>query len=131
MEVRGLNELLAKLDQKFAKAKVDQVVNKALRTEAGTEVDELSGALRAAYADTGISAEGVTHGNVSRSSGVPIIKMGNSGEHWRLIHLNEFGYTEDGVYHPGAGNGVMTKFVENQAQEYKNRIANNLEELLL
>ena len=131
MNVKGVDEILQKLSQQFAKAKVDRVVNKALSTESDTEVEELQGRLNSAYHDTGISADGVTHGKVSRSLGYPIIKMGNSGEHWRLIHLNEYGYTQDGQYHPGAGHGVMQQFVEERKDDYLNRITNNLGDLLI
>lgn len=130
MDVIGIDELLQKLSQQFSKAKVDRVVNKALNTEADTENEELRSSLNSAYHDTGLSADGVTHGKVSRSSGYPVIKMGNGGEHWRLIHLNEWGYTKDGTYHPGVGHGIMTKFIEERKGDYLNRITNGLGELI-
>lgn len=126
MNIKGVDELLQKLSKQFSKAKVDRVVNKALNSEADTETEELKSKLNSAYRDTGISADGVTHGKVSRASGYPVIKMGNGGEHWRLIHLNEWGYTQDGKYHPGAGHGIMTKFVEERRSDYLERITNGL-----
>ncbi|MGV8956341.1 hypothetical protein ACN9TB_01055, partial [Lactococcus lactis] len=107
----GLDDVLNTLSDRFSKARMDRIVSAALSKEADEEVEEIKKRLKAAYSDTGISAEGVTHGKISRTSGYPVIKIGNNGEHWPLIHLNEYGYTQYGKYRPGAGHGVLTKFV--------------------
>lgn len=114
ISLMGVAELEAKIAEKFGEAKINAQVNKVLKEVADKSVERLKSNMSKAYKDTGISSDGVNHGNVSRASGEAIIKIGNNGEHWRLIHLNEFGYTREGIHYPGAGNGVMKNFVENE-----------------
>lgn len=123
----GLDDVLNYLSDHFSKARMDRIVSAALSKEADEEVKEIQSLLNAAYRDTGISASGVTHGKISRTSGYPVIKIGNNGRHWRLIHLNEYGYTQYGKYHPGAGHGVLTKYVAKQRQNYADKIRESLQ----
>lgn len=126
----GLDDILIALGDRFSKARVDRIVNSALRKEAGVEVEEIKSKLESAYKDTGISAEGVVYGNVSRSAGYPVIKVGNSGEHWRLIHLNENGFTKNGKSYTGAGHGMLRAYVREHEKEYAENILLSLGELL-
>lgn len=130
MTIKGFDELMAKIANKFSESKVDRVVSRVLRDEADEKTEDLRSDLSYAYQDTGVTASGVSHGNVSKATGYPVIKIGNSGKHWRLVHLNEFGYTQDGIYHPGAGHGVMQNFAEQSESEFLSRMSDKLKEVV-
>lgn len=122
----GLDDILIALGDRFSKAKVDREINDILKIEAGIAVDEIKERLNAAYRDTGISAEGVVYGRISRTAGYPVIKVGNGGKHYPLIHLNENGYTQNGKYYSGAGHGILRAYVREHEKEYVARIQENI-----
>ena len=130
MSITGLDNILNQIESRLGIVKTKTVVNKTLRQVANIATPLLSSELEDAYRKTGESFKGVTHGNVSWASGMPMIKIGNSGNHWRLIHLNEFGYTREGKTYSGAGNGVMQNFVEEEKLKFQEQAFKGLEELV-
>ncbi|EKF51719.1 HK97 gp10 family phage protein [Lactococcus garvieae] len=124
MNLIGFDEVIANLERKLSPARVQRVVNKSLRNTADVAVNELKSVQGA-----GETASGVTHGNVSRATGVPIIKIGNKGKHWRLVHLNEFGYTRNGKTFSGARQGALRRFAQSQEQKFPEIVRKELEEL--
>lgn len=100
----GWDETIHKLEEKFSPTKVGRIENKAL--EAGARVFKahikhgVSG-----YMDTGATFNEVTAGKPRLRSGHRSVKIGwadnGSKQRWRLVHLNEFGYTRFGrTYSP-------------------------------
>lgn len=124
MNLIGFDEVIANLERKLSPARVQRVVNKSLRNAADVAVNELK-----SVQGNGETASGVTHGNVSRATGVPIIKIGNKGKHWRLVHLNEFGYTRNGKTFSGARPGALRRFAQSQEQKFPEIVRKELEEL--
>ncbi|XHB95498.1 HK97 gp10 family phage protein [Lactococcus garvieae] len=124
MNISGFDEIVSKLEAKLSPARVQRVVNKALRTAADEAVNDLK-----ATQGTGETEAGVSRGNVSRATGEAVIKIGNSGKHWRLVHLNEFGYTRHGKTFSGARPGALRRFSQSQRTKFPERAKIILEEL--
>ena len=75
MTIRGFEEIERKLIEKFSETRVKSIESKALRAAADEAMQDLKSTL-SQFADTGDTVEGVVRGNVSRTSGQPIIKIG-------------------------------------------------------
>ena len=112
--VTSTEEILANLEKKLGKAKTNRVVNKALRSTAD-EIVLITKEAVAFYRDTGATYDEVVRGNVKgASSGIKSIDVGWRGDmdRWRLVHLNEFGYTRFGKYVRPQGMGAIQKAVD-------------------
>lgn len=99
VEVTGLDELLKKLDEKFNTHRIAEIETAALKVSSQTAVVYLKNAV-SAYEDTGQTVDEVTAGATVRKGGMREINVGwsGSGTRWRLVHLNEWGYTPHGVF---------------------------------
>ncbi len=109
--VTGTEEILRNLEAKLGPARTNRVVNKALRDTAD-EIVLFSKEAVAYYRDSGATYDEVVKGNVKgASSGIKSIDVGWKGDmsRWRLVHLNEFGYTRFGKYVRPQGMGAVQK----------------------
>ena len=123
-ELRGFDDVLRNLEARLGGTKVKRATSQALKAVANETLEEFKGALQV-YKDKGDTIESATVGRVTGlAAGVPVVKIGfGEGSRWRLVHLNEFGYSKNP--HP-RGFGVIRRFSESNAQKYKYRIANHL-----
>ncbi|HEM3878458.1 hypothetical protein Q7V72_03300 [Streptococcus suis] len=123
VKITGIDELLANMERELGEAKVNRVVNKALR-ETGQEILPDFKAELSSFRDSGLTIEEATLSGVSRSTGVPMIKLGfGDGSRWRLAHLNELGYAKN----PNPrGFGVIRRFAEKLEETYPTTIANKV-----
>lgn len=113
------------LEKKLGPAKVNQVVNKALK-EVGKEIEPDFKAALTVYKDTGETIESVVVSGVRRAEGVPMIKLGfGAGSRWRLVHLNEFGYAKKRT---PRGLGVIRKFSTRLEGAYPSKIRRKIRE---
>ncbi len=129
MNVKGLEEIQRKLREKFSESHVKSIESKVLRVAADEAVQDLKSTL-SQFADTGDTVEGVVHGNVSRASGQPIIKIGNNGKHWRLVHLENNGFTRYGKSYRYRSFGALQKFAISQGKKFMKTTQKELKELL-
>nr|DAH90184.1 MAG TPA: tail component [Caudoviricetes sp.] len=129
MDIKGLEEIQRKLREKFSESRVKSIESKALRVAADEAVQDLKSTL-SQFADTGDTVEGVVHGNVSRASGQPIIKIGNNGKHWRLVHLENNGFTRYGKSYRYRSFGALQKFATSQGKKFMKTTQKELKELL-
>ena len=123
-ELRGFDDVLRNIEARLGDAKVKRATSHALKTVADETLEEFKGALQV-YKDTGATIESATAGRVTGlAAGVPVVKIGfGEGSRWRLVHLNEFGYSKNP--HP-RGFGVIRRFSEAHAKTYKYRVASHL-----
>lgn len=123
----GVDEVLAKMEEKLGEKKVRQVTNKALRKTSKEIEPEFKGVI-SGYRDTGATVEAIAVSGVSRESGVPKIKLGFGKGHptrWQLVHLNELGYAKN----PNPrGFGVIRRFSERLEKEYPEKIRVHLKD---
>ena len=129
MTLKGFDELQAKLREKFSEARVKAIESKALIAAADEAVVDLKQTL-GQFANSGDTVEGVVHGNVSRSSGFPVIKIGNNGKHWRLVHLENNGFTRNGKSYRYRSFGALQKFSDLQGKKFVESAQKNLKELI-
>ncbi len=129
MTIKGFDELQAKLREKFSEARIKAIESKALIAAADEAVIDLKQTL-GQFANSGDTVEGVIHGNVSRSSGFPVIKIGNNGKHWRLVHLENNGFTRNGKSYRYRSFGALQKFSDLQGKKFVESAQNNLKELI-
>ncbi len=128
VNVTGVDEILKELEQRLSPSKVTRVSNQALRIVGRYGVVKLKEAVRS-YRDTGATYTQVTATEPRKSGGGRMIKIGWSGDgnRWKLVHLNEFGYTRFGkTYSPrglgkiqGVEDDLNTKASELVAHELK------------
>lgn len=129
MDVKGIEEIQAKLKAKFGETRVKLIESKALRAAADEAVIDLKSTLQG-FADSGDTVAGVVRGNVSRASGQAIVKIGNSGNHWRLVHLENNGFTRYGKSYRYRSFGSLQKFANAQGKKFVATAQKNLKELL-
>ena len=129
--VTGTEEILANIEKKMGKAKANRVINKALRTTAD-EIVLLTKEAVDYYRDTGATYDEVVRSNVKgASSGIKSIDVGWNGSmsRWRLVHLNEFGYTRFGKYVRHQGMGAVQRAADKANTTALKNMRNGLGEL--
>ncbi|MDG4969257.1 HK97 gp10 family phage protein [Lactococcus lactis] len=129
MTIKGFEELEAKLREKFNETRVKSIEGKALGKSADEAVVNLKSTLEG-FANSGDTASGVVRGNVSRASGFPMIKIGNNGKHWRLVHLENNGFTRDGKSYRYRSFGALQKFAAAQGNKFVESAQRELKELI-
>ena len=95
-EVTGTEEIIKNIESKLGKARTSRMVNKALKVT-GDEIVKVTKNAVAYYKDSGATYDEVVKSNVKGASyGIKEIDVGWRGDksRWRLVHLNEFGYTK-------------------------------------
>jgi hypothetical protein len=129
MTIKGFEEIEAKLREKFSETRVRTIEGKALGKAADEAVVDLKSTLQG-FADSGDTVAGVVRGNVSRTSGFPVIKIGNNGKHWRLVHLENNGFVRNGKSYRYKSFGALQRFSNAQGQKFVKTAQANLKELL-
>lgn len=126
VKLNGVDELLRKMEQELGEAKVNRVVNKALRETGAELLPEFKKELEV-FTDTGQTIEDATVSGVSRATGEGVVKLGfGKGSRWRLAHLNELGYSRLGKTYRPRGFGVIRGYAEKLEVKYPKLIANKL-----
>lgn len=92
VKVTGQEKLIAELEKRFGKAKMQQISDRALKAGAEVFVKELKAQL-ATFKDTGATIREVTISEPFTQSGVRTVKVHWRGpdNRYRIIHLNEWG----------------------------------------
>lgn len=134
-EIKGVEELLKKMESELGERKVSRVANKALN-EAGEEFKEGLAKAVASYSNgsnesTGATADEIVIGRASKRGGRRTVKVGWNGpkKRYKLVHLNEFGYTRWGKTYSPRGSGVIRKYIDVAGQQYILNVRRGLEEL--
>ncbi|WP_192944533.1 HK97-gp10 family putative phage morphogenesis protein [Ligilactobacillus agilis] len=120
VNITGVDEILTKMEKKFGKTKTDKAERRALKVASTTMKYALKSGV-SVYRDTGKTVSEVTASRPRRKAGELSVKVGwqGSGSRWRLIHLNEWGYTRNGkTYHP-RGLGAVQKTFDSTKDEVK------------
>ncbi|WP_039638795.1 hypothetical protein [Lacticaseibacillus casei] len=117
----------------FLQFTVAKYINNALTIAGRYAVVELKQAA-ASYRDTGATVNEITAGKPRLRGGVRNIKIGWSGDgskqRWRLVHLNEFGYTRNGRTYAPRGIGKIRSSYDEMQPKLKELEAAELRKLL-
>lgn len=131
VKITGVREIIKGLDDKLGVNKTNRVVNKALR-KVGDETEKILREEILTYKRTGATYEDIVKSGVKISGGIKRIEVGFGGpnQRWRLVHLNEFGYTRFGKRQNPRGMGKVQNVVDRTKPLYKEIMEKELKELL-
>lgn len=119
VEITGVDEVIAKLEKKYSKGRLDKVERRALQMGATHAKYQLKYAVES-YKDTGQTVREVSASKARRRGGKLQAKVGwGQGSRWRLVHLNEWGYTKNGHTYSPRGLGVVQKAFDGMKDEVK------------
>lgn len=131
--IRGMDEVLANMEKKMGAKAVAKYSNDALRVAGRYMAVKLKAAV-SSYKDTGKTVVEVTVGNPRLRGGVRQIRIGwdggGTGQRYRLVHLNEFGYTRFGRSYSPRGSGKVQNAFDAARQPMKELQKHELEKLL-
>jgi|SRR5699024_8319997 len=130
VKVTGEKQLLAELEKRFGKAKMQQVTDKALDRGADVFIKELKSQIKSVKDkgySKGYTAEEIYKSEPMTMAGVRTIKIHWNGPHgrYRIIHLNEFGT----VKNPNPPlKGAIARAMRNAESAYREAIKKAIQE---
>lgn len=127
VEIKGMDAVLAQLNRELGVTQINRITNIALKTGAVLVKERMQKAFEH-FADTGASKNEIVITAPLNRHGVKQIKLGWNGpkDRWRMIHLNENGYTKNGDRIVPRGYGVIKKTVDSSAPEFTRAVAEEL-----
>lgn len=130
-EIKGLEALQKAITEAYSGAKAKRIKKEALNAGGDLVVEKLKDNF-ASFQLTGYSRDEIMRTNARSKNDVEELKIGWDGSHerWRLIHLNEFGYTRLGKQCTPRGFGVIAKTIEETGEDYFQEVAGRLKESL-
>lgn len=126
--ITGVDQIIANLEKKLGKSRTTRVVNKALRKTGEIVKRDVEDAV-SSYIDTGETHETVIVSNVKKGPPKQIQVGWGEGSRWRLVHLNEFGYTRYGKYIRPRGMGKLQGVVDKTESTALQEMRSEMEEL--
>lgn len=131
VKISGTDAIIRQLEKRYGKAKINKVANQALKKGAEIVQEEMIEAFEP-WADTGASRDEIVISNPRVYQGVKGIRLGWSGpkKRWRLIHLNEFGYTKTGRHITPRGVGTIRRTIKSSEQKYQLAVSEELRRYL-
>ena len=133
VDVEGLDEVVNKLSEKFSERKLAKVENDALRLSGRLTAVKLKQAV-SSYRDTGATVIEIVAGKPRLRDAGRTINVGWNGDgskqRWRLVHLNEWGYTRNGKSYRPRGVGKVQQAYEDVKQPAIDLTKKELEKLL-
>lgn len=124
--LRGFDEVMRNIEAKLGDARVNRVVNKALRETAEELEPDFQRAL-GVYADTGATVRSTAVSGVKGGGlGAPNVHLGFTSPRWQLVHLNEMGYAKK---RNPRGFGVIRRFGEMSRYKYQGTLMKKLKVL--
>lgn len=129
--ITGMEDLQSAIERAYSGAKAKAIQKAALNDGGDVVVDTLKKNFEA-FKDTGYSQDDIIRTNARTHDDSAEIKVGWNGDHgrWRLVHLNEFGYTRHGKQYTPKGFGAIAKTIQESEQEYMKVVAGKLRDSL-
>lgn len=126
--ITGTDQIIANLEKKLGSARTTRVVNKALRKYGETLKNDVQDAV-SSYIDTGETHDTVIASNIKKGPPKRVEVGWGQGSRWRLVHLNEFGYTRYGRYIRPRGMGKLQGVVDKTEATALQEMRSEMEEL--
>lgn len=120
VKIKGLDKLIADLEKRFDKGRIQAITDEALIAGAAVFVKELKYQFKS-FKDTGASIDEITIAGPFTIDGVRTIKVHWRGprSRYRIIHLNEWGT----INNPNPrGKGKVAIALRNAEKEYRNTL---------
>lgn len=130
-QIRGMEELQKAIAEAYSGAKARKIQREAVEAGADLVVEQLKSNF-APFKDKGYSQDEIMHSDAKTKNDVVEVKVGWNGPHdrWRLIHLNEFGYTKKGKQYTPTGFGAIDKTINQTKNDYFEAVAGKMREQL-
>nr|DAI91459.1 MAG TPA: tail component [Caudoviricetes sp.] len=127
VEFKGVTETIQALEKKLGTKKIRKVTRDAIDEGASDVEEQLKWALLT-FKDTGATVDEVVRSLASYKNYNAEAEIGWNGpkQRYRLIHLNEWGYTRNGRQIKPRGFGVITKSLKSSEKIYLNAVAREL-----
>ncbi|MGX0167494.1 HD superfamily phosphohydrolase [Staphylococcus hominis] len=133
VEVKGMDEVLSQLEKRFSSKELVQIEDEALNK--GSEV--LLKALKSNFESFKATGNTIKEMSVTKpySKNISVLRAksikwkGPTGR-YRIIHLNEHGYTRNGKKYTPRGFGVIAKTLKEVESEYRNIVIKELKKKL-
>ena len=127
VEFQGVTETIQALEKKLGTNKIRKVTRDAIDEGASDVEEQLKWALLT-FKDTGATVDEVVRSLASYKNYNAEAEIGWNGpkQRYRLIHLNEWGYTRNGRQIKPRGFGVITKSLKSSEKIYLNAVAREL-----
>ena len=127
VEFKGVPETIQALEKKLGTKKIRKVTRDAIDEGASDVEEQLKWALLT-FKDTGATVDEVVRSLASYKNYNAEAEIGWNGpkQRYRLIHLNEWGYTRNGRQIKPRGFGVITKSLKSSEKIYLNAVAREL-----
>lgn len=129
--IRGIRELEKAITEQYTGAKARKIQRDAVNAGADLVVEKLKDNF-AAFQGTGYSRQEIIRSNAQTKNDITDVKIGWNGPHgrWRLVHLNEFGYTKSGKQYTPKGFGAINKTIHETEGNYFKEVERRLSEQL-
>lgn len=127
VQFQGVTETIQALEKKLGTKKIRKVTRDAIDEGASDVEEQLKWALLT-FKDTGATVNEVVRSLASYKNYNAEAEIGWNGpkQRYRLIHLNEWGYTRNGRQIKPRGFGVITKSLKSSEKIYLNAVAREL-----
>lgn len=127
VQFQGVTETIQALEKKLGTKKIRKVTRDAIDEGASDVEEQLKWALLT-FKDTGATVDEVVRSLASYKNYNAEAEIGWNGpkQRYRLIHLNEWGYTRNGRQIKPRGFGVITKSLKFSEKIYLNAVAREL-----
>ncbi|WP_430534468.1 hypothetical protein [Listeria rocourtiae] len=107
-----MDKILKEFEKRYGQRKINQITTEALEEASKVVKKDMQEAFKT-FADTGASKDEIIITFPRIVGGVKQVKLGWNGpkDRWRLIHLNENGYTKTGRRYTPKGMGTIRKTI--------------------
>lgn len=122
-KMKGISALEKKLDDMMDEKKANTVLYPVMTKASNTVLTKLKQDMLV-FRDTGATIkEAIVENPKMDKHGVRMVKLGWSStgdrQRWRMIHLNEYGYTRYGRRYNPRGMGVIGRSVDSSMSQYQ------------
>lgn len=126
-KITGMENLQKAITEACSGSNAKKIRKEALNAGGDVVVKQLKKNFES-FKDTGYSQDEIMRTDARSKNDVQELKIGWNGSHerWRLIHLNEFGYTKKGRQYTPRGFGVIGKTIEQAREEYTKTVAGGM-----
>lgn len=126
-DITGVKALMNNLEKKLSEKEIAKISKKVVKDNAHIVADNLKKDMEV-YKDTGASIDEVVVSSVTYKNSEATAKIGWNGpkDRYRIIHLNEWGYTKNGKQITPNGFGVVEKSYRGSEDEYASAVEKDL-----
>ena len=126
-KITGIEELEKAIERMYSGSKAKRIKKEALNAGGDLIVENLKKNFES-FQDTGYSKDDIVRTQARSRGDTEELSIGWSGEHgrWRLVHLNEFGYTRRGKQYTPKGFGAIDKTRKESKEGFIQTVAGKL-----